>query len=108
MCTNGVSLHLPGSCGLDHEPRWAHGGAHLSTTQEKEAAVALQFIGIDNGSGQTGSPTVWVDTQTADVVIQSYLADEETRAECVQNTAPGHAKGIPDHEGVLRVPGHLI
>ncbi|MFI0236310.1 hypothetical protein [Streptomyces sp. NPDC016845] len=70
--------------------------------------MALQFIGIDNGSGQTGSPTVWVDPRTADVVIQSYLADEETRAECVENTAPGHAKGIPSHEGVLRVPGHLI
>lgn len=70
--------------------------------------MALEFIGIDNGSGQTGSPTVWVDTQNADVVIQSYLVDEATRAECIEKTAPGHAKGIPAHEGVVRVPGHLI
>ncbi|MEU9338201.1 hypothetical protein AB0D49_34480 [Streptomyces sp. NPDC048290] len=43
----------------------------------------------------------------ADIVIQSYTADEETRAACVRNTAPGHQKGVPDHETVIRVPAHL-
>jgi hypothetical protein len=68
----------------------------------------LQFIGIDPDTGQSGSPTAWVDLENADIVLQSYTANEETRAQCVENTAPGHAKGIPDHETVIRIPIHLV
>jgi hypothetical protein len=70
--------------------------------------MALQFIGIDPETGQSGSPTAWVDPDTADIVLQSYTADEATRAQCIQNTAPGHAKGIPGHETVIRIPARLI
>ncbi|WP_330279165.1 hypothetical protein OHO83_09285 [Streptomyces sp. NBC_00569] len=70
--------------------------------------MALQFIGIDPNTGQSGSPTAWVDSATADIVLQSYTADEATRAECIENTAPGHAKGIPAHETVIRIPAHLV
>ncbi|MFC9537277.1 hypothetical protein ACFT38_43595 [Streptomyces sp. NPDC056975] len=59
--------------------------------------MALEFIGIDPNTGQSGSPTAWVDTETADIVLQSYTADDATRAQCIENTAPGHAKGIPAH-----------
>lgn len=68
----------------------------------------LQFIGIDPETGKNGSPTAWVDRETADIVIQSYTADEATRAQCADRTAPGHTKGIPDHETVIRVPAHLV
>jgi hypothetical protein len=70
--------------------------------------MALEFIGIDPNTGQSGSPTAWVDTKTADIVLQSYTADEATRAQCIENTAPGHAKGIPAHETVIRIPAHLV
>ncbi|MEU0391289.1 hypothetical protein ABZ208_00590 [Streptomyces sp. NPDC006208] len=70
--------------------------------------MALQFIGIDPDTGQSGSPTAWVDLENADIVLQSYTADEATRAQCVENTAPGHAKGIPTHETVIRVPVRLV
>ncbi|MEU9893661.1 hypothetical protein ACIBCS_40895 [Streptomyces phaeochromogenes] len=70
--------------------------------------MALRFIGIDPETGQSGSPTAWVDTDTADIVLQSYIADEQTRTQCVENTAPGHDKGIPDHETVIRIPVHLV
>ncbi|MET8213954.1 hypothetical protein ABZT51_50745 [Streptomyces sp. NPDC005373] len=70
--------------------------------------MALEFIGIDPNTGQSGSPTAWVDTETADIVLQSYTADRATRAQCIENTAPGHAKGIPAHETVIRVPAHLV
>jgi len=70
--------------------------------------MALLFIGIDPTTGHNGSPTVWVDPDTRDLVVQSYIADETTRQECIDNTAPGHAKGIPDHETVLRIPAHMI
>lgn len=68
----------------------------------------IQFIGIDPDTGKNGSPTAWVDQETADIVIQSYTADEETRAQCVANTAPGHAQGIPGHETVIRIPVRLV
>jgi hypothetical protein len=70
--------------------------------------MPLQFIAIDPDTGQSGSPTVWVDEETADIVLQSYIADDETRGQCAQNTAPGHAKGIPDHETVVRIPARLV
>ncbi|MCX4550495.1 hypothetical protein OG204_14270 [Streptomyces sp. NBC_01387] len=68
----------------------------------------LEFIGIDPNTGQNGSPTAWVDRENADIVLQSYTADDATRAQCMENTAPGHAKGIPEHESVIRVPVHLV
>ncbi|UIX33815.1 hypothetical protein [Streptomyces sp. GQFP] len=70
--------------------------------------MALQFIGIDPDTGKNGSPTAWVDLETADIVLQSYTADEETRTQCGENTAPGHAKGIPAHETVIRIPARLV
>lgn len=70
--------------------------------------MALQFIGIDPDTGQSGSPTAWVDPETADIVLQSYTADEATRAQCIANTAPGHAEGIPAHETVIRIPARLV
>ncbi|WP_328911762.1 MULTISPECIES: hypothetical protein [unclassified Streptomyces] len=70
--------------------------------------MALLFIGIDPNTGHNGSPTVWVDLDAQDLVVQSYIADEPTRQECVANTAPGHAKGIPGHETVIRIPAHMI
>ncbi|WP_369395157.1 hypothetical protein AB5J72_21910 [Streptomyces sp. CG1] len=70
--------------------------------------MRLQFIGIDPDTGKNGSPTAWVDVDNADIVIQSYTANEETRAHCVKNTEPGHAEGIPDHETVIRIPARMV
>ncbi|AVZ77457.1 hypothetical protein SLUN_14730 [Streptomyces lunaelactis] len=70
--------------------------------------MPLTFIGIDPETGQNGSPTAWVDSETRDIVVQSYTADEETRAECVRTTALGHAKGIPAHETVIRIPLRMV
>lgn len=70
--------------------------------------MALLFIGIDPNTGQNGSPTAWVDTDNADIVLQGYTADEATLKDCIENTAPGHAKGIPAHESVIRIPAHLV
>ncbi|MFB6531204.1 MULTISPECIES: hypothetical protein [unclassified Streptomyces] len=70
--------------------------------------MSLQFIGVDPESGQTGSPTAWVDAATRDIVLQSYTADEATRAECIEKNAPGHDKTIPPGETVIRIPAHMI
>lgn len=68
----------------------------------------LKFIGIDPSTARNGSPTAWVDLESAEIVVQSYTADAETRARCEQNTAPGHARGIPEHETVIRIPARLV
>ncbi|MEV7284040.1 hypothetical protein AB0O01_05640 [Streptomyces sp. NPDC093252] len=70
--------------------------------------MLLRFIGIDPETELEGSPTAWVDVDNADIVLQSYTADDATRAACVKNTAPGHAEGIPGHESVIRVPARLV
>ncbi|KAF5996994.1 hypothetical protein [Streptomyces sp. WAC00263] len=70
--------------------------------------MALRLIGIDPETGQSGSPTAWVDLENADIVLQGYIADDRTRSQCVENTVPGHDKGIPAHETVIRVPVHLV
>ncbi|WP_328385109.1 hypothetical protein OHS81_14005 [Streptomyces sp. NBC_00400] len=70
--------------------------------------MQLQFIGVDPNSDIDESPTAWVDLENADIVIQSYTADDATRAQCVQNNAPGHAQLVPDHESVIRVPARLV
>ncbi len=36
----------------------------------------LQFIGIDPNTGGEGSPTVWVEEETADLVLQGVKAEE--------------------------------
>lgn len=70
--------------------------------------MTLRFIGIDPDTAQSGSPTVWVDPETADIVLQSYTADSTTREDCIRNGAPDHEPGIPAHETVVRIPARLV
>jgi hypothetical protein len=108
MCTNSTCQDTFARCGIDDFLGRRDGGAQQGTTQREFTAMALLFIGIDPNTGHNGSPTVWVDPGTGDLVVQSYIADEPTRQECVDSTAPGHAKGIPDHETAIRIPPHMI
>ncbi|WP_406731336.1 hypothetical protein [Streptomyces sp. NBC_01794] len=70
--------------------------------------MQLRFIGIDPNTGGTGSPTVWVDEETLDLVFQGWKADEKTEAECEATVVPGHAPGIPEHETVIRIPARMV
>ncbi|MER6395726.1 hypothetical protein ABT263_06605 [Kitasatospora sp. NPDC001603] len=63
--------------------------------------MSLRFIAKDPNSPDGDSPTVWVDEENDDLVIQGWKADSATEAEC---RAVG---GIPDHEAVVRVPARL-
>ncbi|MFD7453357.1 hypothetical protein [Kitasatospora sp. NPDC059827] len=69
----------------------------------------LRFIGMDPNTGGEGSPTVWVDEETADLVVQAEEADELLKV-LVGNTqwVAGHAVGIPAHEKVLRIPARMV
>ncbi|MBZ6258885.1 hypothetical protein KVH22_25550 [Streptomyces olivaceus] len=69
--------------------------------------MPLTFIGIDPTTGDEESPTVWVDEEKQELVLQGWKPDEATQAECAAFTVPGHAVGIPDHEAVVRIPARM-
>jgi hypothetical protein len=70
--------------------------------------VALQFIGIDPNTGDDESPTVWVDQEKQELVLQGWKPAPELEAECAKFTVPGHAVGIPEHEAVIRIPARMV
>ena len=71
--------------------------------------MALRFVGIDPNTGGGGSPSVWVDEESADLVLQGEEADELLKA-LVGRTewVVGHKKGIPPHERVIRIPVRMV
>ncbi|GAA4912083.1 hypothetical protein [Streptomonospora salina] len=64
--------------------------------------MALQYIGKDPESGKDGSPTVFVDQDNGDLVVQGWIADGSTRTGCLESGP------IPDHETVVRVPARMM
>jgi hypothetical protein len=70
--------------------------------------VDLQFIGIDPNTGDGESPTVWVNHNAKELVLQGWKPGSELEAECVAFEVPGHAVGIPDHEAVIRIPARMV
>ncbi|HZH27292.1 MAG TPA: hypothetical protein VEY95_08925 [Azospirillaceae bacterium] len=69
--------------------------------------MPLQFIGIDPNTGDGESPTVWIDEEKNELVLQGWKPDEELATECASFEVPGHAVGIPDHEAVVRIPARM-
>ncbi|MGQ4358850.1 hypothetical protein [Streptomyces sp. SAS_272] len=70
--------------------------------------MALQFIGIDPSTGDGESPTVWVDQEQKELVLQGWKPGPQLEAECAAFEVPGHATGIPDHEAVVRIPARMV
>lgn len=64
-----------------------------------ERGTTLRFAGIDPNTGGEGSPTVWVEEESADLVLQGEEADELLK-DLVGSTewAAGHRAGIPPNE----------
>ncbi|MCB5166525.1 hypothetical protein LG634_16970 [Streptomyces bambusae] len=69
----------------------------------------LQFFGMDPDTPNGGSPTVWVEGDTAEIVVQGWLPDAEMHSK-ISGTewVEGHPTGVPDHEGVVRIPARMI
>lgn len=70
--------------------------------------MRLTFIGIDPETGQADSPTVWVDEERQELVLQGWLPGPELEAACAAFEVPGHAKGIPEGEAVVRIPARMV
>ncbi|MEV6551714.1 hypothetical protein AB0M57_23790 [Streptomyces sp. NPDC051597] len=67
--------------------------------------MALRFSGMDPETQGGGSPTVWVDDEERELVIQGWKPNEELLAHIGSTEwVSGHAVGIPDSENVTRIP----
>lgn len=70
--------------------------------------MPLLFVGIDQDSEKDKSPTVWVDQEKQELVFQGWKPEPQLEAECAAFEVPGHAKGIPDDEAVVRIPARMV
>lgn len=70
--------------------------------------MSLRFVGVDPESPHDESPTVWVDEETGDLIIQSWVADEATIRQAQEaGSAPGHSTTVPPGETVIRLPARM-
>ncbi|MFF4404283.1 hypothetical protein ACFY2W_18035 [Streptomyces sp. NPDC001262] len=71
--------------------------------------MGLKFLGIYPNTPDDGSPTIWQDEETGDLVIQSWKADEETVRQAQEvGSIPGNSTDVPDHETVIRLPANML
>ncbi|MDT0450830.1 hypothetical protein [Streptomyces hesseae] len=71
--------------------------------------MALRFLGIIPNTPDTDSPTIWLDEETGDLLIQSYKASEEEVEKCQEaGSIPGHSTAVPDHETIIRLPKVML
>ncbi|WLW58277.1 hypothetical protein QU709_46065 [Streptomyces sp. SX92] len=60
-------------------------------------------------TGGEGSPTVWAEEASADLVLHGEEADALLKALAGSTEwAAGHARGIPAHERVIRTPAPMV
>lgn len=64
--------------------------------------MTLRFLGINPNTPDDGSPTIWLEEETGDLIIQSYKVDEAVLAQCRQTGE------IPSHETVIRLPPQML
>ncbi|MFE5841784.1 hypothetical protein ACFQ7N_09065 [Streptomyces niveus] len=71
--------------------------------------MTLRFVGIAPNTGGEGSPTVWVEEESADLVLQGEEADGLLTS-VVGSTewVADHSMGIPTHERVIRIPAPMV
>lgn len=64
--------------------------------------MTLRFIAKDPNTDGANCPTVWVDVERQEIVMQGWKVDEGTRDDCL-TTGP-----IPDSEEVVRLPVRMV
>ena len=64
--------------------------------------MALRFIGIDPDTPGGSCPSVWVDDETGEFVIQGWRADDEPTLAQVRQRSP-----ILADEAVVRLPARM-
>ena len=82
-----------------------HTRAHI---QCRRLPMPLLFIGIDPNTEDEQSPTLWVDEEKRELVLQGWKPSPELEAECAAFEVSGHARGIPGNEAVIRIPARMV
>lgn len=62
----------------------------------------IKFIGKDSESKNGRSPTLFVDEENGDLVIQGWKANQDTLSSCSEFGS------LPEHEAIVRVPARMI
>ena len=71
--------------------------------------MRLRFLGIYPNTPNDGSPTIWIEEETGDLIIQSWKADAATVREIQKvGSVPGHTTDVPEHETVIRLPANML
>ncbi|WP_116211509.1 hypothetical protein [Streptomyces olivoreticuli] len=71
--------------------------------------MRLRFLGIVPNTPGNESPTVWLDEDSGDLLIQSYKATEAEVKACQEiGSIPGHGTDVPDHETIIRLPKVML
>ncbi|MEV0256396.1 hypothetical protein AB0H82_19300 [Streptomyces sp. NPDC050732] len=71
--------------------------------------MKLRFLGIIPNTPANESPTIWLDEDSGDLLIQSYKATEEEVKACQEiGSIPGHGTDVPDHETIIRLPKVML
>ncbi|MBB0246126.1 hypothetical protein FNQ90_18940 [Streptomyces alkaliphilus] len=64
--------------------------------------MALRFIGIDPDTNGGNCPSVWIDEETGDLLLQGWeVTDHDTLAEV------GARSPIAQHEKIVRLPARM-
>ncbi|MEO5875018.1 MAG: hypothetical protein ABIS86_04425 [Streptosporangiaceae bacterium] len=74
----------------------------MSTQTLEAVTMALKFLGKDPESDINGSPTIYLDEETDEYVLQGWEVDAATIAE-INATRP-----IPKGETVIRFPRRMM
>ncbi|WP_043465273.1 hypothetical protein [Kitasatospora sp. MBT66] len=71
--------------------------------------MPVRFIGIDPNTGGGGSPSVFLDEEQRELLIQGWdLPPEKLALLGSTEWVAGHAVGIPPGENVVRIPLRMI
>ncbi|MFF0131347.1 hypothetical protein ACFYTG_37490 [Streptomyces mirabilis] len=71
--------------------------------------MQLRFLGIIPNTPDTDSPTIWLDEESGDLLIQSYKATEAEVKACQEiGSIPSHSTDVPDHETIIRLPRVML
>ena len=63
--------------------------------------MSLRFLGKDPNSDDDNCPSVWVDEDTNEIVVQGWKPGPAVTAECLATGS------IPDSEAVVRLPARM-
>lgn len=68
--------------------------------------MSVEFIGIDPDTDRDHCPTVWIDPEAGELLIQGWDSDTATRADC-ESTSPANGP-VPDGQAIVRLPARMV